>query len=34
MGMEKVSHIANGFTGWVEVGFAVEDYETWKASQA
>ena len=31
--MEKVSHIDTGFTGWVEDGLAVEDYETWKANR-
>ena len=34
MGMANISHIDTGFHGWVEDGFAIEDYETWKANKA
>ena len=30
MGLERVSHIATGFTGWVDDGFAVQTYDDWK----
>ena len=33
MGMEKVSHIETGFTGWQDAGFTVTDYDVWKAAQ-
>lgn len=31
MGLPRVAHIESGFRGWKEAGFAVADYETWKA---
>lgn len=33
MGLEKVSHIETGFTGWKSDEMPVTDYDTWKAAQ-
>ncbi len=33
MGMEQVSHVETGFTGWVEDGMPVQAYDEWKAAR-
>jgi hypothetical protein len=33
MGMEKVSHIDTGFSGWRDDALGVQGYEDWKASR-
>ena len=33
MGMENISHIDTGFSGWQEDGLDVQDYDTWKAER-
>ena len=33
MGLEKVSHVETGFTGWVEDGMPTQPYEDWKAAR-
>ena len=33
MGMEKVSHIDTGFTGWLDAGLPIQTYDEWKAAR-
>jgi len=30
MGLSRVDHIDTGFSGWVEAGLPIVDYETWR----
>ena len=33
MGLPKVSHVESGFKGLKEAGYAVVDYDVWKAAK-